>query len=204
MYTHIYIYLEYISFNIRTPILWCVFEIEEISFGAGEFLHPSRWAQRPPPPFFKDLWGLAWAPGTEDRCVVMKIANNRQGISVVHCRTSPVWFLSQVHRLYQEEPARKGIFASLPVASLGVSLSRAKRQFRPSWVTFLSGIVAEDKQQIVKGLIMDLLQRWSIEEQNEQLRRGQATWCDQSVVLRSFPATFIFMSLNQLRDISIL
>jgi hypothetical protein len=49
-----------------------------------------------------------------------------------------------------------------------------------------------------------LLQRWSIEEQNEQLRRGQATWCDQSVVLRSFPATFIFMSLNQLRDISIL
>jgi hypothetical protein len=42
-------------------------------------------------------------------------------------------------------------------------------------VTFLSGIVAEDKQQIVKGLITDLLQRWSIEEQNEQLRRGQAT-----------------------------
>ena len=42
-------------------------------------------------------------------------------------------------------------------------------------LTFLSVIIAEDKQQIVKGLVTDLLQRWSIEEQNEQLRRGQAT-----------------------------
>lgn len=67
--------------------------------------------------------------GTEDRCVVMKIANNR--------------FIDFIKKSQREK----------------AFLQACRLQ-------------ALDKQQIVKGLIMDLLQRWSIEEQNEQLRRG--------------------------------
>mmetsp|Transcript_11914 Transcript_11914/g.20426 ORF Transcript_11914/g.20426 Transcript_11914/m.20426 type:complete len:776 (-) Transcript_11914:60-2387(-) len=67
--------------------------------------------------------------GTDDRCVVMKIANNR--------------FLDFVKKSQREK----------------AFLQACRLQ-------------ALDKQQIVKGLITDLLQRWSIEEQTEQLRRG--------------------------------
>ncbi|CAL1132978.1 unnamed protein product [Cladocopium goreaui] len=67
--------------------------------------------------------------GTEDRCVVMKIANDR--------------FIDFIKKSQREK----------------AFLQACRLQ-------------ALDKQQIVKGLIMDLLQRWSIEEQNEQLRRG--------------------------------
>eukprot|EP00435_Cladocopium_sp_Y103_P069537 s968_g33.t1 len=67
--------------------------------------------------------------GTEDRCVVMKIANNR--------------FMDFIKKSQREK----------------AFLQACRLQ-------------ALDKQQIVKGLVTDLLQRWSIEEQNEQLRRG--------------------------------
>lgn len=67
--------------------------------------------------------------GTEDRCVVMKIANSR--------------FIDFIKKSQREK----------------AFLQACRLQ-------------ALDKQQIVKGLITDLLQRWSIEEQNEQLRRG--------------------------------
>lgn len=67
--------------------------------------------------------------GTEDRCVVMKIANSR--------------FIDFIKKSQREK----------------AFLQACRLQ-------------ALDKQQTVKGLITDLLQRWSIEEQNEQLRRG--------------------------------
>eukprot|EP00438_Fugacium_kawagutii_P030750 Skav217082 [mRNA] locus=scaffold1308:100497:105716:- [translate_table: standard] len=67
--------------------------------------------------------------GTQDRCVVLKIANSR--------------FLDFIRKSQREK----------------AFLQACRLQ-------------ALDKQQIVKVLITDLLHRWSIEEQNELLRKG--------------------------------
>jgi len=88
--------------------------------------------------------------GTEDRCVVLKIANSR--------------FMDFVKKSQREK----------------AFLQACRLQ-------------ALDKQQIVKAHITDLMGRWAIEEQNEQLRRGilgpkQAT--EEAVDPNKFRATY--------------